>query len=113
MCGSWVFLGDTLFNTTNAPLPTPEGQSCPKLGPPFFWVLRQPFLRADPGPRNALLAKHLSGKASLCAIQLVLGLCGTVLLFYVPIAVVCEESGAIAFVTVRARMIPFFAGGGN
>ena len=64
---------------------------------------------ADPGPRNALLAKHLSRKAALCAAQLVLGLCGTVLLFYVPIAVACGESSSIAFVTVSPTQAPIYA----
>eukprot|EP00752_Nemacystus_decipiens_P012915 g11430.t1 len=69
----------------------------------------------DPGPRNALLAKHLSRKAALGAAQLVLGLCGTVLLFYVPIAVACAESSSIAFVTtglVLTTISQFLDGGG-
>eukprot|EP00903_Cladosiphon_okamuranus_P006237 g6122.t1 len=53
----------------------------------------------DPGPRNALLAKHLSRKAALGAAQLALFLCGMVLLFYVPITGACGESTSVAFVT--------------
>lgn len=58
---------------------------------------------ADPGPRNKLLERHLSRKAALGAVQLVLGVCGTVLLFYVPIAVACGESSSIALVTVSPK----------
>lgn len=96
-----MFLLGARFTPTKPRFQNPnadQGLALDRAGPLFLVDLL--WFRADPGPRNALLAKHLSRKAALCAAQLVLGLCGTVLLFYVPIAVACGESSSIAFVTV-------------
>lgn len=65
--------------------------------------------RADPGPRNELMGKHLSHKAALGAMQLVLGLCGVALIIYVPIAFPCDES--LAAIAVRFLLLLAFCGG--
>lgn len=47
------------------------------------------------------MEKHLSRKTALGVAQLVLGLCGTVLLLYIPVAVACKEGTPIAVIMVR------------
>lgn len=50
-----------------------------------------------------MLSQHLSRKATLGVAQLLLALCGTVLIFYVPIAFACRGTTSIAFITVSAK----------
>lgn len=54
---------------------------------------------ADPGPRNKMLQTHFARKTWLGIAQLVLGMCGTALVFYVPFAYGCDGN-AVAIVTV-------------
>ena len=47
----------------------------------------------------------MSRKAALGAGQLLLALCGTVLIVYVPIAFACRGDASIAIITVRAKWV--------
>lgn len=58
-------------------------------------------VRAEPGPRNELMARGLGWKALFGSLQFVLGFVGLFIVFYIPFSTSCGYASVASFAAIQ------------